>query len=475
MAESDWISALQRLVSGGLPQDTALHAGGPFSGPFSRTERAEQGGVEALPLGDPADPISQIAMILSPFLNQYRGMQASAPALGIPARRTLPTPGLPALPETVSQRTEAAVARMRALQEGGLPGTRLTTPRPREQMYRADAPIDQGPPRSPMQELENAATRGSLQPRRDPSSWTRQQLYDERLITEREFRSQMSDEELRQIVFRDHERIRSRPPGPGTQRTVWTQADRQYPYDPASASVPLPRTSPQELYEDGIITQRELQERLAARSIENPLIDLNWRELPGESTSPGASASSRPRISNAHNAQLRPHMEQNLAYDLAEARDAGITVDDLTQQHARNVSQRGTDHDVALDEMERISAELQRRIARLRSTPGRGETTQQGESFLVHPDASESPVIPRSRVGSTPGVSEQLANRYNMINQNLTMDLQEARRRHVPVTDLLRQHEQLLSQGTPGDVEAAIRALSRLTQQLADRMGDIPF
>jgi len=75
MAENDWISALARLTNRGLPGDTELHAGSPFSGPFSRTERAETGGVEALPLGDPADPISQIAMILAPFLT--RGMTAA--------------------------------------------------------------------------------------------------------------------------------------------------------------------------------------------------------------------------------------------------------------------------------------------------------------------------------------------------------------------------------------------------------------
>jgi len=72
---------MQRLVTGGLPQDTELRPGSPFSGPFSRTERAEQGGVEALPLGDPADPISQIVMILAPMLRAYRPLAAlSSPA-----------------------------------------------------------------------------------------------------------------------------------------------------------------------------------------------------------------------------------------------------------------------------------------------------------------------------------------------------------------------------------------------------------
>jgi len=75
-------------------------------------------------------------MFLAPLLAQYRGMQA--PALGLPGRRTLP---MPTLPDTAGQRSAAAVARMRALQEGGLPGTRLETPRSREQLYRADAPV----------------------------------------------------------------------------------------------------------------------------------------------------------------------------------------------------------------------------------------------------------------------------------------------------------------------------------------------
>lgn len=171
MADNDWISAMQRLVTGGLPQDTALTSdpGGPFGALYSRTERAKRGGAEALPLGDIADPVSQIAMILSPFLSQYRGMQASSPALGIPARRTLPTPGLPSpmrpryAPEEIArlnrimnedptpEAIEAAlsrlrpapapqdpIARLQALRTGGLPGTQLTTPRSSAQLYRAD-------------------------------------------------------------------------------------------------------------------------------------------------------------------------------------------------------------------------------------------------------------------------------------------------------------------------------------------------
>lgn len=73
MPEGDWISAFQRLTTQGLPQDTALTTdpGGPFGALRSRTER--QGGeIKALPLGDPADPISQIAMILAPILRMYR-------------------------------------------------------------------------------------------------------------------------------------------------------------------------------------------------------------------------------------------------------------------------------------------------------------------------------------------------------------------------------------------------------------------
>jgi len=52
-------------------------------------------------------------MILAPFLSQYRGIQAPVQELGMPARRTLPTPGLPALTETAGRSTDAAVARMR--------------------------------------------------------------------------------------------------------------------------------------------------------------------------------------------------------------------------------------------------------------------------------------------------------------------------------------------------------------------------
>lgn len=91
MAESDWISAMQRLMTGGLPQDTALTSdpGGPFGALYSRTERDKRGGVEALPLGDIADPISQIAMILAPILRNYAGGIAARPPISPMKRRFL--------------------------------------------------------------------------------------------------------------------------------------------------------------------------------------------------------------------------------------------------------------------------------------------------------------------------------------------------------------------------------------------------
>lgn len=121
MPQDDWMSALQRLTTQGLPQDTALTAdpGGPFGALRSRTERGEEG-AEALPLGDPADPVSQIIMILAPLLRQYARMQTPARALNIPARRTLPPPALPEL-LAPPQRRQLPMPTVRSTDMGRVP------------------------------------------------------------------------------------------------------------------------------------------------------------------------------------------------------------------------------------------------------------------------------------------------------------------------------------------------------------------
>jgi hypothetical protein len=74
VADNDWISAMQRLTSGRSVPDTELRPETslqPWQWDKMSGRGAVSGQVDALPLGDPADPISQITMILAPMLRAY--------------------------------------------------------------------------------------------------------------------------------------------------------------------------------------------------------------------------------------------------------------------------------------------------------------------------------------------------------------------------------------------------------------------